>query len=737
MTKLKKTFKNPGERDKYLEDLHARYYQGIENATPSDYKNTPVFDLENAGPITLTLTKELVEKWNLEGWLANYKKEAEHSTGGIRGPQNILYPWDPRFPLNQIGVVLATLGKSLVLKEQIKNRTINKVVSGEVRYNTKKYIELISRIHAAQGVVTHQVPNNGTTAVWLVSFVIFMLDYDGGEYVTSSHAMSSKIATKDLDDQGSQFLPEMSLAFIAKIEEIIKKAKESPEGYSVTLAPKDDKNIVQDFDGYDLYKKYLQDGVATDENISLIKKAAGQGMRLMFETVGGCMNYTMLPLLKKFDILEPFEWNNPEEDPYFHGIGKTWKINPKTNKEEFFDLSCDACLMEVIETMYYEHYLKDKPIGYVVLITDPDGDRLVIGQVEPATNAKIMQDLGINYIKIDEEKIVSIYHPTFTFLMIMDFNMKQLKKAGHWNDHPRFMITTTPSSRAWDEWAAANGVKILTTPVGFKEIATIMKKVEKKLFADPQKEVLMDDVWHNGVNLGVDPRIAFAGEESGGMIIGPENPITSQQGRKALAMREKSAGEGSIIATALAAHLYLNKKSMAEYLQEIFEESNIKFRYYDRADITYYNESEPNPDKLLQEKKEGELKRDAIDQYCLGLALALKDKLITLEQAKNILTESMPELDFSGLQDILLTLDATYFSFNNMFVQIRRSGTDAKLRGYSNGNDRLCIKKYLDVMVNYSGQKTPLYDKLIPLELYNGIYDRQKKNYEEYLYKGL
>jgi len=734
----KKEFKTPEERQQYLEELRQEYFEGIEKATPDDYKGDPFIKLDDEGEIKLTLTKELIDRWEIDKWLANYKKEAQQSTGGIRGPQNVLYFWDPRFPLNQIGVTLATLGKSLVLKEKYSDREVHKVVSGESRYNTKKYIDLISRIHAANEIYTHQVPNNEETAIWLVSFVIFMLDYDGGEYVTSSHAVSSKIATKDLDDQGSQFLPEMSLAFIAKIEQVIKKAKESPEGYTITITPRKNDYTPQDFDGIDLYMKYLQNGVATKENIDLIKQGMDKGMELMYETVGGCMYRTMKPLLKKFDIFEAFEWNNKEEDPYFHGVGKTRKLNPKTNKVEFFDLSCDACLTEVVDTMNYDYLLKDKPIGYVVLITDPDGDRLTLGQVESKSNIKTLEDLDVYYIPIDDEKVVAIYFPWFTFLMIMDFNMKQSKKIGLWDNHPRFMITTTPSPRMWDEWAAKNNISVITTPVGFKEIATILKKVEKKLFADPSKDVIMDDIWKKNTSLGIDPRMAFAGEESGGMIIGPEDPIQSKKGRKALAMREKSAGEASIIATALASHLYLNKKSMSEYLQEIFEECDIKSRYYERADITYYNESEPDPNKLLQEKAEGEVKRDAIDQYCLGLALSMQDKKITLDDARTILSEAMPDLDFSILEDIIFTGDATYFSFKNMFVQVRRSGTDAKLRGYSNGDNKDISLKYLDKMVNYSGQITPLYKEKIPAD-YQGeaAQKKAKKLYEKYLYKGL
>ncbi|MBZ9572827.1 hypothetical protein KJA17_01370, partial [Patescibacteria group bacterium] len=428
-----------------IEELKKEYQNSVEKNTPEDIKVTPIFDLENPQAIELTITKELIEKWQLEEWLVNYKKEAKVSTGGIRGPQNILYPWDTRFPINQLGVVLATLGKALVLKERIKDRPIHKIVSGEVRYNTKSYIELISRLQAALGIYTHLPFNKETIPVWMVSFLIFMLDYDGGEYVTSSHAISSKTATKDLDNQGSQFLPEMSLKFVSKIEEIIKQAKESPKGFTIKLAPENHRLITEDFNGYDMYVDHLKKSVAKDVNLNLIKETINNGFKLMYDTVGGCMYKTMVPILERLGILEAFEWRNKEEDPFYHGIGKIWRENPQTHKREFFDLSCDFCLMDVVKTAGFEYDLKDKPIGYVILITDPDGDRLVIGQVESIDRVKIVENLGANYIKIDEKKIFTVYHPTYSFLLIMDYYMKQLKQEGIWENHPRFIVTTTPS----------------------------------------------------------------------------------------------------------------------------------------------------------------------------------------------------------------------------------------------------------------------------------------------------
>ncbi|RJR31402.1 hypothetical protein C4569_02145 [Candidatus Parcubacteria bacterium] len=724
-------------RLEYIKDLKQDFFKGVEEATPAEIKKAPFFDLKNPNPFEFVLTKDIVEKFQLERWLLEYEKEAKVSTGGIRGPQNVLYYWDTRFPINQMGVALATLGKALVLKEQIKEREINKIVSGEVRYNTAEYVELISRIAAAQGINVHMPYGRKPTTVWLTSLLIFMLDYDGGEYVTSSHAVSSKTATKDLENQGSQFLPEMSLAFVEKIRQILQYAKTHKSGYVIKVSARNDSRIKEDFDGYDMYVDYLKKGIANKTNLDLIKSAEKKGLKIIFDTVGGCMGANMPPILKSFGIDKVYQWRNKEEDPFFHGVGKTRRKSIKTGKIEYFDLSCDSTLPEVVKTMGYAEDLKDCDIGQLVLMTDPDGDRLVIGQIEPSAKAKLLDDLGIYYERIVDEKIFSVYHPTYSFLMTMDFHARQLKAAGIWENHSRFMINTAPSSRSWDEWAKAQGIKVITTPVGFKEIATVMKKVEKKIIADSNRNVVLTNIFGNEINLGKDPRLVFAGEESGGMITGPEELLISKGGRKALAMREKSAGEAAIITTALAADLFLNKKSLSDYLLEIFEKNAISSRYYFRDDIIYYNESEPDPEKIRQEKKAGELLRDKTDMFYLGLALSLKEKIITIKQVQEILGRTFCNLDFSDLENIYFVGESSHLKFKTIFVQIRRSGTDAKMRGYSGGSDKDRAKDYLQILLHYDGNLPDVYRKYIPEEFSQRIYDKVEKNYKEYLYKDL
>ena len=69
------------------------------------------------------------------------------------------------------------------------------------------------------------------------------------------------------------------------------------------------------------------------------------------------------------------------------------------------------------------------------------------------------------------------------------------------------MIKTTASSKAWDEWAKFNNVKVVNVPVGFKEIANIMKKVEKQIIENQDKDVIVTDVLGNEINLGKNQRM--------------------------------------------------------------------------------------------------------------------------------------------------------------------------------------------------------------------------------------
>ncbi len=732
-------------------ELENELFKSVYEKTPDYIKNLNLMDFSNDGEFVFTLKKEHLKPYNsksnpeglnLYEWFENYSNEAKVSTAGIRGPQNILFPQDTRFPINLVGIVLATLAKALVAKEKYKGKEILKVAGREVRYNSDLFLDAIARIQAAQGIKTLVPAGRKTIPIWLASFLAFKLDLVGGEYITSSHGISVKNATKDLNSQGSQYLPEESLEFVNKIQEIFEET-EKKGFYKITIAAKDnpliDEKIMKKLDdGVDLYVEYLKSGVAKPINLNLIKNFDN---KIAIENVGGSAYRTLSRVLKKLHIEDKFIWFNTEEDSFFHSIGK-YDTTPKGEKA-FYDYSVDATVLAkkqngekyfpVIETLHYEDKLKSSPVGTVVLITDPDHDRLTITQTESSARIPFLKENGIDYVELNSDTVLTVFTANQAFLMLMDFWAKQLEAEKLWNKHPRFMIKTTASARSWDEWAANHGVKVVNVPVGFKEIANIMKKVELQLKNSPDKDVKVDDVLGNTINLGKNPRLLFGGEESGGMIMGTEDLIQSLAGRKAVAMREKSATEAIIVASALVAKL--KKKHLSDYLQEIFDENNIIGRYDTRVDIAYYNESEPDIDKLKAAKTEGEGKRTKNDLFYLSMAIAVKEGKMTIDNVREVLNDSFKSLIFDNLKSVKFVGDGTYFEFDDKFIEIRPSGTDAKTKAYGGGSDKALIELYAASMGNYDGTITALHKKYVSKDLYNKAKEDALEYYLQFVEK--
>lgn len=718
--------------------LENELFKSVYDKTPDYVKNLKLMDFSQDGEFSFVLKKEHLapydkdanpEGLNLEDWFANYAKEAKVSTAGIRGPQNILFPQDTRFPINLVGIVLATLAKALVAKEKYADKRIIKVAGCEVRYNSQLFLDAIARIQAANGIETLVPVGKKTIPIWLASFLAFKLDLLGGEYITSSHGISVKNATKDLNSQGSQYLPEESMEFVDKIQKIFDEVNKNGS-YEIKISAKDNPLINESVmksidDGVDLYVEYLKSGVAKDVNLSLIKNFKS---KIVIENVGGSAYRTLSRVLKKLDIEDKFVWFNTEEDPFFHSIGK-YDVTPKGEKA-FYDYSVDATVLAkkadgtkffpVIDTLHYDEKLKQYPIGTVVLITDPDHDRLTITQTESSDRISELKSLGIDYIDFCDGRVLTVFTANQAFLMLMDFWAKQLKVQGLWGNHPRFMIKTTASALSWDEWAKNNGVKVVNVPVGFKEIANIMKKVELKLKNNPKDNVVVDDVFGNSIDLGINPRLLFGGEESGGMIMGTEELIKSQHGRCAVAMREKSATEAIVVASALVSKLTESGIYLSQYLKEVFSDNNIIGKFDTRVDIAYYNESEPDINKLKEAKITGEALRTKNDMFYLSMAIAKRQELISLDDIKAVLNDNFNKdgLSFDSLKSIKFVGDGTYLEFDDKYIEIRPSGTDAKTKAYGGGLDKSEIEKYATVLGNYSGDRTGKHIELIPEKAY-------------------
>ena len=168
--------------------------------------------------------------------------------------------------------------------------------------------------------------------------------------------------------------------------------------------------------------------------------------------------------------------------------------------------------------------------------------------------------------------------------------------------------------------------------------------------------------------------------------------------------------------------------TLSEYLVHIFEENNIIAKYDVREDIAYYNESEPDIEKLKQAKTEGEKQRTKNDLFYLSLAIGMKEGKCNLDNVKAVLNDAFPELNFDNLIDVKFVGDGTYLKFTDKYVEIRPSGTDAKTKAYSGGENLEDIEKFSRILGNYSGERTELHKKLISDDFYEKAKDSADRN---------
>ena len=185
----------------------------------------------------------------------------------------------------------------------------------------------------------------------------------------------------------------------------------------------------------------------------------------------------------------------------------------------------------------------------------------------------------------------------------------------------------------------------------------------------------------------------------------------------------------------MASQLEKENKMLSKALAEIFENNKIIAKYDMREDISYYNESEPDIEKLTQAKKEGEAQRTKNDLFYLSMAISAAEGKITLEQVKKLLKSTFTALNFDNLIDIKFVGDGTYLKFTDKFIEIRPSGTDAKTKAYGSGSNRENITLFAQTLGNYSGDLSEDYLALISKDYYNSAKEISMKKYLEFTNK--
>lgn len=738
-------------REYYIEKTRQSLAQWeAENGNISD---SPPFDLASDEASSFTFTPEVAKRINLRHQIEVFAEESKVSTAGVRENQNVLCPWDHRFRINEymfallaeaqtrlvkelqaermaaipkddVEAIRARFGESVPVVEEIFGRPLAEVidfvrsvpvrcVGGEVRSNTPRYTDLMSRIYAAHGLPTllTEDPNcKDTSNIYLWSFLVFAIGLSGGDYFTSSHGAPQKQSDKILAPDGAQFLPPLYAKIVEHLFAILEQIES--EGFTVKLAARHDKNLMRTL-SYErlakIYGEYLRTGPATPKALKKIQEAADKGLRLSLDFFGGSGYKSLHAIFRELGIDKAFEggYIRTEEDSFFHNIGFRVAQKKDGSGLEVVHDSVDASVPGVVMSCNYEEILADTPVGRMVFNVDPDADRFVVGQVLPTEEASALDDLGISYLTIGPKRIFAILSPNQFFLLLAENDRLIAQEDGSWNTTNPFDIHTYVSALAWDEWAEHHKIPVVRVPVGFKEIASILRQVEAQMEKSAGGDVIVSAEAGQSVNLGKKPKLHHAGEESGGKIGGPNRPIPNVLGQQIVAVREKSSGEACVSAVSLAARMFLDggsdnpeKMYLHRMLADVFQNSGVENPMEWRGDIVHYNEAIFDPKALAEAKKAGIAERVVFNAWFEDLAKGLNSGGKSLVDTQAALTQAIPGLEslWAVLESITIWSDGLQFWFakgNEHGIRdicIRPSGTDAKTKIYFDGTNKQSMK---------------------------------------------
>lgn len=736
---------------------------------------------------TIEITKEMLcpkspecpNGFNIKETLEYKASKYAISTAGFRARQSKLFPWDSRERFNFFGEVITAISQVFVivvnsnysdkkaqvihskllnfLKEKYPNTSlpiglyravysdkdlfaiesfqflasyIHKAISSEVRFNSELYEDVYSRINANFGINVHMPIDGEKSSIWMLSHIIFTNDYNGGNYFTSSHARDDFQCSKDLSDEGAQFLPDVSLQFASVNREIVEFIEKNGK-FEVEFDSKYSRNIHRDIDGTKDYFEMLKSSVVTESNKKYINDAIKKGWKgIVQDYVGACMYPIMNKLYSMSEYQDLIFPLNKEFSPFQNGIGKEYIVKGKAIISKSFkeigklselfydDQGVDASMPLIVERMGYSELLKDKEIGTIISNTDPDGDRLVCSEIlENTVDTKSQLDeYGINCRILDDSKLHVYYSPNKMFLMTTAFYLDSLIDSGMVSSSDSILIIkTAQTSFAFNEYVRnASIIKNLNIyciepTVGFKEIAAVERKIEKQVMANEQRmangesplDVVVVDSVGNNINLGTGRIVLVsASEESGGQELAPSTGMRSKYlHRFAIGNREKSAGVASFITLPFGAYLFLNDLTIFDYWKNLIKQYNLTFIRDYRADIVLVDSGIVDPIEYSNAEKKGNELKTKNSIFWWNLARHYQDNYIDLNTVKEYLYTAFPTIEKKYIDELVdikpvitdsdiptdRAKDGVYLLFKNFYIAIRPSGTDPKNKGYYSG----------------------------------------------------
>jgi phosphomannomutase len=575
-------------------------------------------------------------------------------------------------------------------------------LGGEVRRYTPEIIQLMGRVFASHGITVHLNADRATTPIWASSFGVFYNELDGGANITASHSQNFKQGFKPIDEKGMQLL-----AMADEIRDEVRRIGQEAElgSFSITLSAVNSPRIQKDFRYLEAYADYLKD-IIPEEALRLIHKAQETGMKVGVSTVGGSMYENSLALFERFGItagqgglIQYMHWEQRDD---FHRVGEIGGENH----------GCDPTK----QIIYRNIGLKEKLLSGEIhfgFIWDPDGDRYNIVTSAPASVKQRAEVCGLEVESVGgSDKCIVYFKPNQIYFLNAALKLEMLAESGDLFRNDQVIGTTYPTSKSIGELAdvfnkryakefAKSGtrVRVFNTPVGFKYFGEMVGDIEAQL--DRGNEVVLKDVTGKEISLGYSPRILIMAEESGGAAMGSAAwRLSKGKKRRSLAMKEKDGMQIALMNLGVMAKLFLEKKSFAELYVERIEEYDIQYRYYDRIDKTLFEES------LVGEAREkAKTIGNKVKDYMVDAFKALT-RMKSLKEAQEALQKLVGgAVRVPDIKRVFWAGDGTYIDFGTLWFELRASGTDAVLRFYTEGKDKVFLDSLNKAFVAIADRK--------------------------------
>lgn len=626
---------------------------------------------------TIEITPELAGRAGLREW-------ADSFALGTAGYRDLLDPED----LHDLGVPFNSLTLAVLLEararlaEEAGLRSLH--VGGEVRAHTRELIDLAARIYAAHGLTVRlRPPDHRTTPIWLSSFAVFHEELDGGENFTASHSQSFKGGWKPMDAGGGQLL-EMAVRIAQRVRALVARA--ATEGLQIRLAASDDPLIRRDLDPVGPYLEVLRATVG-EGLLAEVPRGVEGGFRAAFCTEGGSMGETALRMFRQLGWPagpdRPLFFTHFAESSDYHGIGVVDGV----------DHGVDPGKPEVYKNVGAQALLAGRRAD-VFFLWDPDGDRFNMVSTAPAGLAAAAAAAGLEVDPLDGERCLVFFKPNQIYFLLTAARLEALGAEGRLAGRDWIAATTWPTSRSIGEVARAiagrQGTELATyrAPVGFKHFARLVRDLEAELDerGEADRDLTAEEATGRRVALGRRPRLLIMAEESGGAALGPLDPVRSRAGRRlSLAPKEKDAFQIGVVALALAARLHREGGSFAARYLELLREHGIVHRFYERRDVTLFDESLQGEDRERARAEGNERKRTTVDFFA---SLEGLDP----DEAARRLRDRLPDgVELPPVERVFHAGDGTLVEMRGQWFELRASGTDAVLRYYMEGRDAAAV----------------------------------------------